>query len=102
MEDNNYTITLANGLEIGGLKLNGNNFISAKPIDSSVFEGNCSPVLIRNGENEELHENMELVQITPVGNEYWFILRDLSFEELANIKLQSDIEYIAMMTGVEL
>lgn len=34
--------------------------------------------------------------------EYWFILRDVPENELAFIKLQSDIEYIAMMSEIEL
>lgn len=45
---------------------------------------------------------MELVQITPVGDEYWFVLRDLTAAELKQIKMQSDIEYVAMMAGVEI
>ena len=45
---------------------------------------------------------MELVQITPMGEEYWFVLRDISKAEMEKIKMQSDIEYIAMMAGVEL
>lgn len=50
----------------------------------------------------EVYTNMELVQITKMGEEYWFILRDVPENELAFIKLQSDIEYIAMMSEIEL
>lgn len=102
MDEKIYIITLANGTEIGNLRLNGNNFISKAPIDTTIFEGNCSSVTIRNGESEEIHENMELVQITPVGEDYWFVLRDLSAAELEKIKMQSDIEYVAMMAGIEI
>lgn len=102
MDEKIYTILLSDGTEIGNLRLNGNNYISESIIVKERFNGNCSPVIINDGEHEELHENMELVQITNVDNNYWFILRDISSEELANIKIQSDIEYIAMMTGVEL
>ena len=45
---------------------------------------------------------MELVQITEMGDDYWFVLRDISKAEMEKIKMQSDIEYIAMMAGVEL
>ena len=102
MEDKVYTITLADGTEITDLGLNGDNFISQNAIDADIFDGNCSPVVISDGETEVTHENMELVQITRVGNEYWLVLRDLSADELARIKMQSDIEYVAMMAGVEL
>lgn len=33
---------------------------------------------------------------------YWFVLRDISEEEFARTKMQSDIAYIAMMSNVEL
>lgn len=102
MEPKTYTITLADGTVLSGLGLNGNNFISGDPVDPEIFDGNCSPVIISDGETEEIHENMEFVQVMRVGNEYWFILRDLTADELAKIKMQSDIEYIAMMADIEL
>lgn len=102
MDDKKYTVTLADGTVIEDLALNGNNFISKTKIEEEIFEDNCSPVVISDGENTETHENMELVQITQMGEEYWFILRDLSADELRNAKIQSDVDYIAMMTGVEL
>jgi hypothetical protein len=37
-----------------------------------------------------------------MGDECWFVLRELSSAELATAKLQSDIEYIALMCDVEL
>lgn len=102
MEAKTCKITLADGTEIDGLRMNGNNYISDAPIAANVFDGNCSPVVINDGENDEFHENMELVQVARMGGEYWFVLRDLSAAELAQIKLQADIDYIAAMTGVEL
>lgn len=102
MDEKIYKITLADGTEIGNLRLNGNNFISATPIVASIFDGNCFAVIINDGETDEFHENMELVLITPVGDEYWFVLRDLTAAELKQIKMQSDIEYVAMMAGVEI
>ena len=49
-----------------------------------------------------IYDNSRTVQITPVGDEYWFVLRDLTAAELKQIKMQSDIEYVAMMAGVEI
>lgn len=103
MDENIYKVVLSDGTEIGNLKLNGNNFISAEPIDESVFVGNCSPVTIGNGASEEIHDHMELVQIIEqIPGEYWFVLRDISEEEIARTKMQADIEYVAMMSGIEL
>ena len=102
MDERIYEITLADGTEIKDLRINGNNFISAAPIDVAVFEGNCSTVVISVDNEIETHEHMELVQVMPVGEEYWFVLRDLTDDELEKIKMQSDIEYVAMMAGVEI
>lgn len=102
MDEKTYKVTLADGSVIGNLKLNGNNFVSKVSINVESFTDNCSPVIINDGTKNEIHENMDLVQVSVVGGECWFVLRDLSFDELARIKMQSDIEYIAMMSGVEL
>ena len=103
MEEKIYRITLADGTTIDNLKLNGNNFISKESLNPEVFRGNCSPITINDGSKDEVHNYMELVQITTdsVGD-YWFVLRDISTEELARIKMQADIEYVAMMAGVVL
>ena len=45
---------------------------------------------------------MKLIQITHVDEEYWFVLLDVPESELRRLKMQSDLEYLAMMTGVEL
>ena len=102
MDEKIYTVTLADGTAISNLRLNGNNYISTEPIDAAIFDGNCSPVIINDGIKNETHDNMQLVQVTESASEYWFILRDLSSEELARIKMQSDIEYLAMMSNIEL
>ena len=103
MEEKIYKITLADGTTIDNLKLNGNNFISKESLDPEIFRGNCSPVTINDGSKDEVHNYMELVQITTdSGGDYWFVLRDISTEELARIKMQADIEYVAMMAGVVL
>lgn len=98
-----YRVELADGTEITNLKRNGDNFISETPVEEAQFAGNCSPVKIYQGEELiETHEHMALIQSIPFMGEYWFALRDLSNDELVKIKMQSDIEYIAMMTDVEL
>ncbi len=102
MDEKIYKIILADGTEIENLRLNGNNYISEDEISKDVFAGNCSPVTISDGETSEIHENMECVQVIKNKAEYWFVLRDISPNELIQMKMQSDIEYVAMMSGVEL
>lgn len=102
MENAIYTITLADGTVLENLRLNGNNFISAAQLTQDVFQDNLSPVIISNGETEERHENMALVHLTAYKGERWFTIRDLSPEELWKLKMEANMEYIAMMGDVEL
>ncbi len=103
MEDQKtYKITLADGTIINNLTLNGNNYISAELIDASIFEGNCFAVVINDGVTDEVHEHMELVQMTTVDGASWIVLRDISQKELKETKRDADIEYLAMMCDVEL
>ena len=102
MEEKIYKITLDDGTVISGLRKNGDNFISSTKITESIFEDNLAVVKIDDGEQEEVHNNMDLVQITPVGNEYWFVLRDITAEELILAKMRADIDYLGMMTDNKL
>lgn len=102
MNEKIYSITLSDGTVIDGLQMNGNNFISKDPIDPEMFEGNLAVVVINDGETEETHENMGLVQVTRMGEEYWFVLRDVPAAEIENARLRSDLDYVMMMTEVEI
>lgn len=106
-----YSIELSNGAIIENLKMNCNNFISHSPLDKKTFENNMSPVIISSDDSESnlyitlgTHPNMDLVQLTHEegSDEWWFVLRDVSEAELQYAQIRSDIEYLAMMTDVEL
>ncbi len=45
---------------------------------------------------------MELVQIAHYEDGYYFVLREIPQEELDKLKMQSDIEYIAMMSDIDM
>ena len=95
----NITIALSNGTELTGLELNGNNYISPEKLTEDTFADGLSPVVI----NGEEHEQMALVQcIQHADGRTWFILRDVTAEEIANAKLRSDIDFIALMSDIEL
>lgn len=102
MDEKTYKITLSDGTVINNLSLNGNNFISKTSVTKEMFTDKCIPVTINDGTMDEIHNNMALVQVSEGNGEYWFVLRDISLEELSIIKMQSDIEYVAMMSGIEL
>lgn len=104
MDDMNktYSVKLSNGTKINGLKKNGDNFVSTIKIDPDIFDGNLAPVVISDGDTEETHTAMELVQVTEMGKEWWFVLIDIPDKELSDMRMASDIAYVAMMTGVDL
>ena len=93
------TIALSNGTELTGLELNGNNYISPEKLTEDTFADGLSPVVI----NGEEHEQMALVQcIQHADGRTWFILRDVTTEEIASAKLRSDIDFIALMSDIKL
>lgn len=95
----NITIALSNGTELTGLELNGNNYISKEALTEETFNDGLSPVAI----NGEVHDQMALVQcIQHEDGRTWFILRDVTAEEVAQAKLRADIDFLALMTDVKL
>lgn len=107
-----YKITLADETVLNDISVNGTTLVSKTPINASIFEHNLSPVDIeRIGEQdpldmssyEGLHENMRYIQIdgAPEGL-YYFALVDIPESELEIAYIRSKIDYIAMMTDVEL
>ena len=99
-----WKITLSDGTQLKDLKLSGNNYISKTKITEDDFKGKLSKITIENETDktsEEL-EHMELVQIVHYEDGYYFVLRQLSADEIDKIKTKADIEYLAMMTDVDL
>lgn len=86
-----YTITLSDGTKLEDLKLNGNNYISQTEVTEKTFEGKLSKVTIENDEKTEVLHDVEVIQISPVGEEYWFILREMTDEEKAEKSLSAAV-----------
>ena len=110
MEKGTFTVTLADGTSITGLELNGNNFVSKTEVTPEMFAGKLSHVTITGPDGVDdaglrgEHGLMELIRCQKddsLGG-YAFVLRDIPAEKLEKLKNRGDIEYIAMMTGVEL
>lgn len=102
--EESFKITLADGTQLKNLKLNGNNYISKTKITEDDFKGKLSKVIIENEteKTSEEFEHMELVQIVHYEDGYYFILRELSEQELKDIKIQGNLDYLAMMVDVDL
>ena len=104
--EKSWKITLSDGTELKNLGLNGNNFVSETEITEDVFDGNLSEVIIEGIENgqevKKEYKHMQLIQIVHYEDGYYFALRELTQAELKEIKTQADIEYLAMMSDIDL
>lgn len=99
--DKTITITLADGTVLENLGMNGNNFISEEKIEDSVFEDNLDRVEIYDGATEEttiLHD-AELVQNVKYDEEYWFVFREKSSQELDLEAINDAIIELAEIIG---
>ena len=100
-----FSINLANGTQISGLELNGNNFISSSEITEEMFEGGLTEVNISSnkGTNYSI-KNAKLIQITKdeETNTWWFILDETPVIELLLEQITANIDYIAMEAGIDL
>ena len=112
MAKGTFTVTLADGTQLGGLELNGNNFFSKKEVTEETFRGKLSKVTITgDAEADEAgligeHEHMELVQIAHytqathgMTDGYYFVLRDIPVEEQEKRQLRADVDYAIMLGG---
>ena len=112
---NTFEIALADGTQLAGLELNGNNFVSQNEVTEATFAGKLSHVVISGDKEKDeagligTHEHMELVQIAHytqvthgMKDGYYFVLRDIPAAELEKIKMKGNIAYMSMMTGIEL
>ena len=98
-----YQITLHDGTVLDELELNGNNFISEKLIDDSVFSGNLDTVTISNGETTETYTDMKLLSNRVDGGKSWFVLGEKTEQEKAMERLVSALSVNAeSITDVQL
>ena len=105
--EKSWKVTLSDGTTIENLGLNGNNFISDTEITEDVFTGKLSSVTVEGTDEEgnavtEEYGRMELIHITKYDDGYYFALRELSQDEIDKEQMQADIEYIAMMSDIDL
>ena len=97
-----YTITLGDGSKLEGLERNGNTFEASQNITEETFEGKLGHIVVDDGETEQEFENVVLVRLWKVDETVYFVLRELTQDEVNQIQNRADIEYIAMMCDVEL
>ena len=100
--DKLYTVRLHDGTNIEGLRKNGDNYISKKELRPDIFNENLIEIVEVSDDRTEHYNMMKLAQLTKTGDEWWFSFIPLNNYELLEIKIKSDIEYIAMMTDIDI
>lgn len=98
-----YTIKLGDGTELRELELSGNVYVSKAEVSEETFAGKLHGVTITDGEgNTEKHDYMKFDGLTVGQGEWLFVLNDLSKNEIERARLEATVEYLAMMTEVEI
>lgn len=67
-----------------------------------MFDGKLSKVTATDGENALEWNHAELVQITHPDDRWWFVLRELSPEELFRATTKAKLDYLALVTDTDL
>ena len=108
-----YSIELSDGTKLTGLKLSGDNFMSASELTESTFSGKLRRVTITSDDADDqaltgVYEHMRLETLEHVtkvpGLEpgYYFVLKAIPAEELEKLQTAAKIEYLAMMSDIDL
>ena len=98
-----YKITLHDGTVLDDLELNGNNFISEKVLDDSVFDGNLDTVTITDGKTTVTYTDMKLMSNRVDGGKSWFVLGEKTEQEKTMERLVSALNVNAeSITDVQL
>ena len=105
-----YAIRLSNGKELTGLHLNGSAFETEEDMKFEDIVGGLRHVVIEQTEAEEWkpedvageYDNMMVGYIGRHGGVTQLVLNAADEEEQERLKVRADIDYIAIMTGVEL
>ena len=90
--------TLTNGTVITAEE-NATSLITDRKPD---FPPDLSVVTVTGACGEHIYKNAEVIECASVDGRYWFSFREVSKAERAEKQLQANIEYIAMMTNVDL
>ena len=107
-----YTMTLNDGTVYGNLMLVNNTLRSREITAAEDLRGKLSPVIIAGSSTAEesedrgglvgTHEAMEVCYVKKFGDEYAVALADINPETFSRERLEGNIEYLAMMMGVDL
>lgn len=96
------SLTLSDGQLINSLIVNGDVFVSRVPIDPSIFEDNVNPITVTINGVSTVHDDWKFCSVIPINGEWWICFAEMDAFEKLELDFQSKIDYISMMTDVDL
>lgn len=107
--DKTYTLIIegvSDSFEIKNLTINGTNYVSESEVDTSKWpETFAMKAVDSEGNVTEQHDHARLIQQVPYDwdeGKFYFAFAVISEEEVIQAKMQSQLEYLAMMTDVDI
>lgn len=91
-------ITFKNGTEITAEE-NGSCLITDFKPD---FPSDLSVVTVEGTEINQIYKNAEVIECASVDGRYWFSFREIPEAERMSQQMKANIDYIAMMTDIDL
>ncbi len=109
MDTKKYTLLIEgvnDSFEIPNLTMNGTNYVSESEVDTSKWpETFAMTATDEDGNVTEQHDHARLVQQVPYDwdeGKYYLAFAIIPAEEIIQAKMQSQLEYLAMMTDVDI
>lgn len=91
-------IVFQNGMEMEAEENASSLVMGSKP----KFPSGLSSVTVTGVGGERIYKDAEIIECASVDGRYWFSFREVPESERAAKQMQANIEYIAMMAGVDL
>jgi hypothetical protein len=109
MENKKYTLTIEgqnSTFTVSDLTMNGTNYVSEAKVDTSAWPPSFKLIVKdEDGNVTEQFDHAKLIQQEQYAwdNNRWYLaFAPVSVQEIENARLQSQLEYLAMMTDVDL
>lgn len=96
------SIILADGTTLDNIEYDDFYFTASYKIDKNIFSGNCSPFTVRIGDEDIIHRHAELAVFRETDDGAAFRFRDLTAKDVAQRKMEANLEYLAMMLDIDL
>ena len=91
-------VIFKNGTEITAEKNGDCLIVNTKP----EFPNDLSTVVVQSGNETKTYNHAIVLDCASIDNRYWFAFKEISEEERTNKQMQAYIEYIAMMSDIDL